>query len=63
MSDLVIPQPGQGKPVSILCGHNDCDVSTCVSILIITYGITKAAKAPAIPYNFLRNLNLFCAGV
>ena len=29
INDLVMPQPGQGKPVSNLKGHIDCSVSIC----------------------------------
>lgn len=55
INDLVIPQPGQGNPVSNLKGHNDCSVSICLLSFwsIIKYGITSVNKAPAIP-NILR---------
>ncbi len=47
-----MPQPGHGKPVSILKGQKDCAVSSWLVLLnsIMMYGIASTAKAPAIPY-------------
>ena len=56
-----MPQPGQGKPVSILKGQKDCLFSKWVSILlsIIKYGIASVVAAPAIPYILYFSLILF----
>jgi len=49
-NDLVIPQPGHGKPVSILNGQIDWSVSMCPILLtIIKYGIASMRIVPAIP--------------
>ncbi len=55
--DFVIPQPGQGKPVSIFNGQNDCAWSRWPSWLpsIKKNGNASVKTRPAIPYNFLCN--------
>ena len=57
--DFVMPQPGHGKPVSILNGQSDCAVSRWLLLLcnIMIYGISSASNAPMIPY-ILRTLRV-----
>ncbi len=57
----MIPQPGQGNPVSILNGQKDCLLSSDLPTLltIIIYGTTSVIIAPAIPYILRFRIILF----